>query len=68
MNTYSEYIAGLNDLSLPELKEMNQILKKIISEKRRANILNNYQESVAELNSGKLVFSSDVDALMEQLN
>ena len=68
MNTYSEYIAGLNDLSLPELKEMNQILKKIISEKRRANILGNYQESVAELNSGKLVFSSDVDALMEQLN
>ena len=68
MNTYSEYIAGLNDLSLPELKEMNQILKKIISEKGRTNILNNYQESVAELNSEKLVFSSDVDALMEQLN
>ena len=42
MNTYSEYIAGLNDLSLPELKEMNQILKKIISEKRRTNIQNNY--------------------------
>ena len=68
MNTYSEYIAGLNDLSLPELKEMNQILKKIISEKRRTNIQNNYQESIAELNSDKLVFSSDVDALMEQLN
>jgi len=68
MNTYSEYIAGLSDLSLPELKEMNQIVKKIISEKRRANILNNYQESVEELNSDKLVFSSDVDALMEQLN
>lgn len=68
MNTYSEYIAGLNDLSLPELMEMNQIVKKIISEKRRANILSNYQESVAELNSDKLVFSSDVDELMEQLN
>ena len=68
MNTYSEYIAGLNDLSLPELKEMNQIVKKIISEKRRTNILNNYQESVAEMNSDKLVFSSDVDAIMEQLN
>lgn len=68
MNTYFEYIAGLNDLSLPELMEMNQIVKKIISEKRRANILSNYQESVAELNSEKLVFSSDVNALMEQLN
>ena len=68
MNTYSEFIEGLNEMSLPELKEMRQIIKNIISEKRRANILKNFQESEIELNSGNLIFSSDINALMEQFS
>ncbi len=68
MNTYSEYIENLNKMSLPELKEMNQIIKKLISEKRRASILNNYYQSENERKSGDLAFSSDINKLMEQLS
>jgi hypothetical protein len=67
-DSFAEVVEEVKNLSLEEKLELRALIEKYLAEERRQEIFDNYQSSLDELKEGKLVFSSDVDALKGMLN
>lgn len=66
--TFAQVVEDVRQLSASEKEELQEILKKCLIEDRRREILENGKASLEEFREGKLTFSSDIEALREQLS
>lgn len=64
---FNNIIDKVQDLSYDEKEELKFLLEKYIIEEKREMILKNYHESLQELKSGKLKFSSNIDELKKMI-
>ena len=66
--TFAEVVEDVRQLSSEEKHELQELLKKFLIEERRREMLENGKASLEEFCEGKLIFSSDTEALKEQLS
>jgi hypothetical protein len=67
-DSFAEVVEEVKNLSTEEKLELQILIEKYLVEERRQEIYANHQASLTELKEGKLVFSSDVNALKGMLN
>ena len=68
MKTSTDIIEKVSALSLEEMEEVESVLKKIIIERRREEILKNHEEALKDYKEGKLFSSNNADELVKLLN
>ncbi|MDB5281372.1 MAG: hypothetical protein JWO06_447 [Bacteroidota bacterium] len=68
MKKFADIVEQVKELSLQEKEDLHDILDHILADDRRKEILQNHKESLAELKSGKLKFSSNPEALLKAIN
>ncbi len=69
MNTnFAGVVEDVKQLSFDEKQELKDLIEAYLIEERREEILSNCRESLKELQSGKLKFSSDINELKAMLN
>lgn len=67
-DSFAAVVEEVKNLSTEEKMEMQILIERYIAEERRQEIYENHQASLSELKEGKLVFSSDVNALKGMLS
>ncbi len=67
-DSFAAVVEEVKNLSTEEKMEMQTLIERYIAEERRQEIYENYQASLSELKEGRLVFSSDVNALKGMLS
>lgn len=69
MNTnFAGVVEDVKQLSFDEKQELKDLIEVYLIEERREEILKNCRESLKELQSGNLKFSSDINELQAMLN
>lgn len=69
MNTnFAGVVEEVKQLSSDEKQELKDLIEVYLTEERREEILTNCRESLKELRSGNLKFSSDINELKAMLN
>jgi hypothetical protein len=63
--SFSDVVEAIKILSHEEKKEIQLLLNQYLREERREEMYENFIESKQEQKSGKLQFSSDVEALKQ---
>lgn len=63
----SSIINKVQELSHDEKEELKFLLERYLIDEKRETIFQNYQESLNELHSGQLKFSSDIDELKKSI-
>ncbi len=64
---FKDFVEKIYSLPLEDKMELKNLLELNISDVRRKEIASNYSEARAEYKSGKLKFSSQIDALKNML-
>ena len=67
MSTFAEIVKDVQKFDYEQLRELNFLTSKYISEIERDNLLKLHKESIKEYESGELEFSSDLNKLKEML-
>ncbi len=67
IHTFSDIIEEVKKWDDDQLVELESIIKRQLILKKRRSIKRNYTKSKAELASGKLTFSNDVNILKQVL-
>jgi len=67
MRSFASILEDVKQLSFEEKRELLEITKKYLIEEARNKIYSEHEESLDELNEGKLRFSDDIDDLKDQL-
>jgi len=62
--TFTDIVDNVQQLSVPEQKELHDLLEKYLIEARREEIFRNYEESINE----ELESSSDIERLKELID
>jgi len=62
-DSFAEVVEEVKNLSTEEKMELQALIEKYLAEERRQEMFDNYQASLDELKEGKLVFTSDTNAL-----
>jgi hypothetical protein len=65
--SFSDVVEAIKILSLEEKEEIQSLLAQYLREERRETIYQNYLESKQAEKAGKLIFTSDIDELMDSL-
>lgn len=65
--TFADIVEDVKQLSPEEKAELQELLKKYLSEESRREILQNCEAGLQELAEGKLSFTSDLGELKKQL-
>ena len=65
--TFTQVVDEVYELELPEQQELRDILDELISDARKKEILQAYQETLLEEKEGKLVAHDSVQGLMNYL-
>ena len=69
MNTnFAGVVEEVKQLSSDEKQELKDLIEVYLTEERREEMLTNCRESLKELRSGNLKFSSDINELKAMLN
>ena len=63
MSNFADLVEEIKALSLQDKEELQGLIEKYLVEERREEIYQNYMQSMAELNEGKVEFSSDAGNL-----
>ena len=66
MRTFASILKDVKQLSFEEKRELLEITKKYLIEEARNKMYSEHEESLDELNEGKLRFSDDIDDLKDQ--
>jgi len=64
---FNDFVEKIYSLPLEDKMELKNLLELNISDVRRKEIASNYSEAREEYKSGKLKFSSQIDALKNML-
>ncbi len=64
---FNSIINKVQELSYDEKEGLKFLLEKYLIDEKREMILKNYQESLRELKSGQLKFSSDIGELKKSI-
>ncbi len=64
---FSDLVEEIKLLDKEEKEELKNLLEKYIIEERREKILENYKESLKEVEKGELNFSKDISSLKKEL-
>ena len=67
-DSFAEVVEEVMNLSTEEKVELQMLIEKYLAEEKREEIYENYRESLGELEEGRLVFSSDANALRGSLD
>jgi hypothetical protein len=65
---FANVVEEIKKMSNDDKQELRFLLDKYLVEEKRNEILNNYQHSLQELESGKLEFSNDISKLKSMIN
>lgn len=65
---FAGVVEEVKQLSFDEKSELRDLIEVYLIEERRAEMLTNCRESLKELQSGDLKFSSDINELKAMLN
>jgi hypothetical protein len=65
--SFADLVEEVRHRPVEEQLELQEILDHNLISIRREEIYQNHLASIAEIKSGKLIFTSDVDELMNQL-
>jgi predicted nucleic acid-binding protein len=68
MPKFADIVDEVTSLSLEEMEQVETILKKVIIEKRRQQILENTQEALKMKKEGKLKFYDNPKDFLNALN
>ena len=60
---FSDLVEEIKLLDKEEKEELKNLLEKYIIEERREKILENYKDSLKEVEKGELKFSKDISSL-----
>ena len=63
MSNFADLVEEIKALPLQDKEELQGLIEKYLVEERREEIYQNYMQSMAELNEGKVEFSSDAGNL-----
>ena len=63
--TFAEIVEGVQQLSLAEKEDLQELLRKYLIEERRREIQENAEASLKEYREGKLEFFSKIDDMMD---
>jgi hypothetical protein len=66
--TFAEIVEDVQQLSLAEKEELQELLRKYLIEERRAEIRQNADVGLQEYREGKLEFFSSADEMMDSLS
>ncbi len=64
---FSDLVEEIKLLDKEEKEELKNLLEKYIIEERREKILENYKDSLKEVEKGELNFSKDIGSLKKEL-
>ncbi len=64
---FSDLVEEIKLLDKEEKEELKNLLEKYIIEERREKILENYKDSLKEVEKGELKFSKDISSLKKEL-
>ena len=65
---FNEIVDKVKGLAYQEKEELKLLLDKYLVEERREEIETSYRETQKEYKESKLIFSSDIDKLKEQID
>jgi hypothetical protein len=65
--SFNDVVEAIKTFSLGEKEEIQSLLAQFLREERREEIYQNFLVSKQNEKAGKLIFSSDVDELMQSL-
>jgi hypothetical protein len=65
---FAQVVEEVQRLSQAEKQTLQELLRRYLIEERRQEMLENCDSSLEELRDGKLVFSTDIESLREQLS
>ena len=66
--TFAEIVEDVQQLSLAETEELQELLRKYLIDERRREIRENAEAALKEYREGKLEFFSNVDDMMDSLS
>lgn len=66
--TFAEIVEDVQQLSLAEKEELQELLRKYLIEERRREIRENAEAGLREYREGKLELLSSVDDMMDSLS
>ncbi len=66
--SFSDLVEEVRHLPIDEQLELQIILEQNLISLRREEIYKNHLETVKELEEGKMIFTSDIEELMKQVN
>lgn len=66
--TFAQIVEDVQQLSLAEKEELQELLRKYLIEERRAETRENAEAGLKEYRDGKLEFFSNVDDMMASLS
>ena len=66
--TFAEIVEDVQQLSLAEKEELQELLRKYLIEERRAEIRENAEAGLKEYREGKLQSFTNVDEMMDSLS
>jgi len=66
--TFAEIVEDVQQLSLAEKEELQELLRKYLIEERRSEIRENGDAGLKEYHEGKLEVFSNVDEMMDSLS
>lgn len=67
MKTFASLLEDIKQLSFEEKRELLEITKKYLIDEARNKIYSEHNESLNELNEGKLRFTDDINDLKDDL-
>ncbi len=67
MSTFNQLVESVKKLSLDEKEELQLLLEKFLTEARRDEIYDHFEESKAEYRKKKSASSSDINKLKKML-
>ena len=63
MSSFADLVEEIKALSSQDKEELQGLIEKYLIDERREEIYQNYTQSMAEFNEGKVEFSSDTENL-----